>query len=169
MVLKPQSSVTVTSPMRAQNEREEPQSRILSGEIPQLVPEGARSGLSLGERNGPAWRDVGKGTYLDFTCVIGDDQTQKDDGRQTDKAFQGQWKHGILQKKRKERIRKDPGQNISLWGYVKGWGAATAKERLSPAPPRSRIQHKGSQIPESTLGWALGWLSLRSCLWASVF
>ena len=54
MVLKPQSSVTVTSPVRAQNEREEPQSRILSGEIPQLVPEWARGGLSLGERNGPA-------------------------------------------------------------------------------------------------------------------
>ena len=49
---------------------------------------------------------MGEGTYLDFTCVIGDDQTQKDDGGQTDKAFQGQRKHGILQEKGKERIRE---------------------------------------------------------------
>lgn len=49
------------------------------------------------------WRG-GAGTYLDLPCVVGDDQTQKDDGRQTDKAFQGQRKHGILQEKW-ERIR----------------------------------------------------------------
>ena len=54
MVLKPQSSVTVTSPKRAQTEREEPQSHILSGEILQLVPEGQGVGSAWSRGRAPA-------------------------------------------------------------------------------------------------------------------
>lgn len=54
MVLKPQSSITVTSPMRAQIKREEPQSRILSGEIPASSWRGEGVASALEQRNGPA-------------------------------------------------------------------------------------------------------------------
>lgn len=74
-----------------------------------LKAQGNPSSLS---REGPTWKGRaltsdalgagGGGTYLDLPRVVGNDQAQEDDGGQTDKAFQGQRKHGVLWEKRKE-------------------------------------------------------------------
>lgn len=47
--------------------------------------------------------------------MVGDDQAQKDDGGQTDKAFQGQRKHGVLQEQWRERIRECRERSVSLY------------------------------------------------------
>lgn len=93
-----------------------------------------------------------QGTHLDFPGVIGDDQAQEDDGGQTNKAFQGQREHGILQEKQRESANEHP---MLLRGQAKG-EAGGAKQGLSPAPPGSRVGHKGSP----SQGWAQG---QRSC------
>lgn len=46
--------------------------------------------------------EPGRGTYLHFPRVVGNDEPQQDDGGEADKAFQGQREHGALQEERGE-------------------------------------------------------------------
>lgn len=85
--------------------------------------------------------------------MIGDDQTQKDDGGQTDKAFQGQRKHGILQEEQKERIREIRAGAAHLTRRLCtecGWGRGGEGKGEEGHLPGVGIRHKGS-LPRKRL------------------
>lgn len=87
--------------------------------------------------------------------MIGDDQTQKDDGGQTDKAFQGQRKHGILQEKQKERIREGQEWGISFHSEDAERGRRGSDAGTVTSPSWEPIRHEVS-LRHKTLGLGPG-------------